>query len=117
MYPSAASPFPKDLAAIDAALSAASLSGANMAVVKDLHAKGQKPHKRGDHAELVSSAYDLVLPKLSNIFSCIGEPTRIWTAAMVGSRDPSERQHDHHCWWRYKQQQRADDTGFGSVTQ
>ena len=51
--PVAAAGCPKHMAAIDAALSGASLSKADMAKVKDLRANGEKLHKSGNHAESV----------------------------------------------------------------
>lgn len=48
--PAFASSCPADMAAIDAALTTAQLSEADMAKVKDLRAKGEELHNSGDHA-------------------------------------------------------------------
>ena len=56
--PVLASSCPKHMAAIDAALSGASLSKADMAKVKDLRASGEMLHKGGKHAESVKALGD-----------------------------------------------------------
>ena len=53
--PASASSCPKHMAAIDAAMSGASLSKADMTKVKDLRAKGEELHKSGNHAESVKA--------------------------------------------------------------
>ncbi len=46
---------PADMAKIDEALKTASLSGADMAKVKELRARGEVEHKAGDHTASVKT--------------------------------------------------------------
>ena len=52
--PALAGSCPADMAAIDAALSNASLSDADMTKVKALRAEGEELHESGDHAASVA---------------------------------------------------------------
>lgn len=53
--PALASHCPKDMAAIDAALPSAQLSGADKAKATALRATGEQQHKDGDHAAAVKT--------------------------------------------------------------
>lgn len=53
--PALAGQCPRDMKQIDAALSSASLSAADMAKVKELRAKGEALHKAGTHKESVDA--------------------------------------------------------------